>query len=127
MFDHEGPAVTSAMCDLTIRVFAHLDITSPMYAEKSLAYMQRILRGAALKKYREVMIIYRKSAKELAGDEWNLGKLEGLYTENFWTWDKTDNTGYDVHSLFNWDEHVEFERESWLELGKCMWRKHQSV
>ena len=49
MFDHEGPVVISDMRDKTVGMFEHLDITSPMDVENRLAYMQRILRGAALK------------------------------------------------------------------------------
>ena len=48
MFDHEGPAVISAMRDLTVGVFDHPDITSPMDVGESLAYMQLILKGSAL-------------------------------------------------------------------------------
>ena len=51
-FDHEEPVVINAMRDLTVGVFEHLDITSPMDVETNLAYMQRILRGDVLKKYR---------------------------------------------------------------------------
>ena len=36
-----------------------------------------------------------QSAKEFAGDEWNLGDMTGLSAEDFWTWSKTDTTGYD--------------------------------
>ena len=63
MFDHEGPAVISAIRDLTVGVFEHLDITSPMDVGNRLAYTQSILRGAALKKYQEVLVICRHSAK----------------------------------------------------------------
>ena len=61
MFNHEGPKVISAMRDLTAGVFEHLEITSPMDVDKSLAYTQRIIRGAALKKYREVLVTCRQS------------------------------------------------------------------
>ena len=58
------------MRDITIGVFEHLNITSPMDVDKRLAYTQRILRGATLKKYQEVLVTCRQSAKELTGDEW---------------------------------------------------------
>ena len=83
------------MRNLTVGVFDHLDTTSPIDAEKRLAYTQRILRGAALKKYREVLVTCRQSAKELAGDEWTLGNITGIDVEYFWTWEKTDTTVYD--------------------------------
>ena len=70
--------------------------------------MQRILRGASLKKYREVLVACRQSAKELAGDEWGLGKLEGLSTEAFWVWAKTDTMGCDRHAYLDRDKCIDF-------------------
>ena len=87
----------SAMCNLTAGVFRHLEITSPMYVKKRLDYTQRILRGAALKKYQEVLVTCRQSEKELAGDEWTLGGLTGLSAEDFWNLEKTDTMVYDGH------------------------------
>ena len=63
MFDHEGSAVISAMRNVTVKVFEHLKITSPMDVEKRIAYTQRILRGTALKKYRDVMVTCRQLEK----------------------------------------------------------------
>ena len=97
-FDQEGPVVIGAMRDLTSRVFEHLDITSPMDAKKRLAYTQRILRGDALKKYRDVLVTCRQLENDLAGDEWTLGDLTGLSMEEFWNWSKTDTTEYDGHT-----------------------------
>ena len=115
------------MRDLTVGVFERINITSPMDVEKRIAYTQHILRGSVLKKYREVLVTCRQSAKELAGDEWTFGKLTGLSTEDFWTWAKTYITGYDRHDYLARDKCVDFERELWFELGNCMWRKHQSI
>ena len=99
MFDHEGPVVIGAMSDLAVGVFEHLNITSPIYMYKRLACTQRILRGAALKKYREVMVTCKQSAKELAGYKWNVRKLTGLSAEAFWTWHNTNITEYDRHTF----------------------------
>ena len=44
MFDHEVPAVVSAIRYLTSEVFEHLDITSPMEVYQRIAYTQRILK-----------------------------------------------------------------------------------
>ena len=49
-FNHEGPAVVSAMHKLNIGVFEHLYITSPMYMDQRVANMQSIMRGDSLKK-----------------------------------------------------------------------------
>ena len=61
MFNHEGPVVISAILYLTVRVFEQLDISSTVDVDNMLAYTQRILRGAALKKYREVLVTCRLS------------------------------------------------------------------
>ena len=71
-------------------MFEHLDITSPMDVYQRVAYTKRIPKGAVIQNYREVMVKSRKLAKELTGDEWNLGELAGLSVDNFWDWDKTD-------------------------------------
>ena len=98
-----------------------------MDVEKRLAYTQRIPRGSPLKKNREILMTVRQLAKDLAGDEWNLGELTELSAEDFWTWAKTDTTGNDVNDYLTWDKCVNFERGLWFELGKCIGRKHQSV
>ena len=115
------------MRDVAIGVFEHLDVTSPSYVDKRLAYTKRILRGSVIKKYREVLVGFRQSAKELVGNEWTLGELTWISAEDFWTWVKTDTTGYDGHDYLARDKCVDFERELWFELGKCMWKKDRSV
>ena len=90
-------------------------------------YTQSILRGSALKKYREVLVACKQLEKELAEDEWDIGKLAGLSTEDFWTWANTDTKAYDRHPFLARDKCVNFERELWFEFGKCMWRKNRSV
>ena len=44
------------MRDPTFGVFDHLKITSPMDVDQRVAYIQGILKGDALKKYREVLV-----------------------------------------------------------------------
>ena len=107
MFDHEEPAVISAMRNLNVGVFEHIKITSPVDLYNILAHMQPILRGAALKKYREVLVTYRQWTKELTGDGLNLGKLAWLSAEAFWTWDKIDTTGYDGNPFLAQDKCVD--------------------
>ena len=51
------------MRDLHVGVFENLEITTPMDVEKRIAYTQRILRGTALKKYRDVMVTCRQLEK----------------------------------------------------------------
>ena len=52
--------------------------------------------------------------------------MSRVSTEEFWTWEKSDTIGYDGHAYLAINKCVEVKRELWLELGKCMWRKHQS-
>ena len=89
--------------------------------------MQRIIRRAALKEYREVLVACSQSEMEVVGDEWNLGKLAGISAEAFQTWAKMNTTGYDEHIFLALDKCVDFKKDLWFELGKCIWRKHRSV
>ena len=66
------------MRDLTVGVFEHLEITSIMDVIRRVAYTQRILKGAAINNYREVLVGSRHLEKELDVDEWKLDKLGGL-------------------------------------------------
>ena len=93
-FDHEGTAVVNAMYDLTSGLFEHLEITSPMDVDKRVAYTQRILRGTALWKYKDVQLKCKQLAKDLARDIWILGKLKELSKDILWTWAKCGGIGY---------------------------------
>ena len=95
-FDHEGPTVFSATRKLTSGVFEHLVITSPLDVYQRVAFMQLILRGSVLNKYKAVLLDCKQSSNDLAGDKWNLGDLKGISTDDFWTWDKCDRITYDV-------------------------------
>ena len=61
------------------------------------------------------------------GDEWTLGDLSRVSTDDFWTWAKSDTIRYDRHAYLAIDKCVDFERELWFDLRKCMWRKNRSV
>ena len=78
------------MCNLTYVVFENLDIISLMDLYQRVAYMQCILRGSALQNHKTVLAECKQSAKELAGDKWDLGVLKGLSTDDFWDWAKKD-------------------------------------
>ena len=82
------------MCNLTSGVFENREITYPMEVDQSIAYMQRILRGAALKKYKAVLMECKESAKDPIGEKYTLGDLKVLSTEEFWTWDRSDEISY---------------------------------
>ena len=83
MLNCEGPAVVNAIFDLTSVVFRHLYINSPMDVDQRMAYMQRIPRGAVIKKYKAVLLEYNQLAKALAGEKWTLGELKGISTDEF--------------------------------------------
>ena len=81
-----------------------------MDVDQRIFYTHGIFKGSALNKYREVLATCRQSANELAGDEWNLRELVGLFADDFLTWEKLDTTGYDVHAYLRRDKCVNFER-----------------
>ena len=83
MFDHEVPAVISAMRDITVGVFENIEITSVMDVYARIKYMKRILRGPALNKYWHVLAECKESEKELAGDKLSLGMEKVVSMEQF--------------------------------------------
>ena len=97
-FNHEGTAVVNAMRDLTSGVFEHLDIPYHMDVDQRVAYTHCILIGAALKKYKAVLVECKPLAKDIVGYKWYLVVLKEISTEYFWTWTKKDGIGYDRYS-----------------------------
>ena len=69
--------MVSTMCDLTCGVFEHLEITSTMDVNQRISYTQRLLRGAALKKYKSVLMECKESAKDIPGEQVDPRKFEG--------------------------------------------------
>ena len=55
-FNHKVPAVACVMRNLTIGVFEHLEIAPPLFVDEKVNYMQRLLRGLALKKYKKILV-----------------------------------------------------------------------
>ena len=71
-----------------------------MGVDRGVAFMQRILIGDALKKYREFLVGSRQLVRELDGDEWNLRKLGG----------HTDTKGHEGYLLLAQYKCVNFKR-----------------
>ena len=63
----------------------------------------------------------------LARDSWDLGALKDLSRDNLCTWTKKDRTGYDSYTYLRLYKCIYFKKDLWLELVKCMWRKHRTV
>ena len=80
-----------------------------------------------LKKYKAVLLEFKKAAKDLAVDHWTLVKLKGVSTDNFCPLSKSDGVGYDGDSYLLLDKCVEFKKYIWFELRNSMWRKHGIV
>ena len=79
--------MVNGMRDITSRVFEHLEITYPMNVHQFIAYMQRILRGYALKKYKAFLLECKQLGKDLVGDKWTLGDLKGISMDDLCNWD----------------------------------------
>ena len=98
-----------------------------MKVDQRVLYTQTILRRSALNKYKTVLLECNQSVKDITGDKWTLGYLKDLFTEDFYNWDKSDGLAYDGDAYLVMEKYVNFDKDIWFELGKCMWRKHRSV
>ena len=66
------------MRDLTVGVFEHLEITSPMDDDKRIKYTQNILSVTSLKKYKQILVGCKESEKGLSGDQWDMGVTKNV-------------------------------------------------
>ena len=69
----------------------------------------------------------KELAKDIAGDKWTLVYLRELSTDNFWYWENSDGLEDNRDAYLGLYKCVDFNKELWFELGKCMWRKYHSV
>ena len=74
-----------AMREITIRVFEHLDITSPLNVYKRMNYMQSLLRGSTIKKYKTILTECKENTKGIAGYQWKINEVKDVTMERFWT------------------------------------------
>ena len=51
MFNYDGSSAINVVCDLTVGLFKHMDITSNLDLDISIKYMERIMRVPALKNF----------------------------------------------------------------------------
>ena len=125
--DHMGPALVCAMHDLTSRVFEYLEITSTMVVDKRVNYIQRLLRGLSLKKYKIDLAECKESENSSAGDQWALGATKDVTMDKLWTCTKLDGVDASGYVYLGADMCLNFKKDIWLYLRKSMWKKHQSV
>ena len=89
--------------------------------------MEHIRIGAAINKYKAVLLECNQLAKDLTGDKWTLGELKGISTDDFWNWTKKNGLAYDRYTYLRLKKYVNSEKEIWFDFGKAMWRKHRRV
>ena len=56
-FDHEGTTMVSAMHDLTVGIFEHLNIMAKTDVDQRVKYTEHILTGPNLKKYHAILLV----------------------------------------------------------------------
>ena len=74
-------AVVHAMHNLISGVFEHLKIIYLLNVYKRVNYMQSLLRGPALKKYKTVMGGCKELAKGISGYQWTLDATKDVTME----------------------------------------------
>ena len=86
MFKHTGHDVILKTINLTVRVFGHLETTSPLDVDKMVNYTQHIMRGPSFKKNNTVLAECKDSAKGVARYQWMIFPTNDVTMERFWTW-----------------------------------------
>ena len=88
------------MCDITVGVFEHIDITPKIDLDIRIKYTEHILRGPALKKFRQVLLKCKDPAKGLSGYQWSLALEKVLpCSSSVLGTRRMDVTGWDNPSL----------------------------
>ena len=126
-FYHEGTTIVNAMRDLRVGIFEHLNIISWSDVDERIKFIERILKGATLKKFRAVLLYCKGNIVLEAGENWNLGKPNEVSMENFWTFEKADVLDTNGQEISTEDHCNNIERNLWFQIGKSIWKNHQSL
>ena len=105
------------MHDLNSGVFEHLEIAATLDVDQRVNYMQRLLRGSAIKKYKTVLKECKESVKDISGYHWALGKAKYVTMGQFYTWEKVYGIDNDGDANLGVDKCINFEKEIWFDLG----------
>ena len=85
-----------------------------MDVDKSVEYIERILRVSVLKKYIKVLVHFKDSVKGLDGYQWTLGSAKGFSMEEFWVWAKLCAINIAIYLFSVLDCSAYFEKYLWF-------------
>ena len=73
------------------------------------------------------MLGFKKLVEDIVGENWILSDLKALSIEELFTWSKSDGLSYDGDSYLVMKTLVDFDKEFWFKLVKCMRTNKRSV
>ena len=68
-FNHERPTMVNAMCDLTVRLFDHMDIMVKIVLDIRIDYTEYILTVPEMEKYRTTLMVFKETARVYVGEQ----------------------------------------------------------
>ena len=90
-------------------------------------FIGRFLKGTDSTKFRNAVISYKDIARDKAGNQWSLGKPEGVCLEDFWAFWNTNVIGcYDDDTTAE-DSCINLDQALWFMLGRSSHKKHLSM
>ena len=69
---------------MTVRIFENLGITTWKCIDKRWMYIDQVLKGPALTKFRNYVLASKDISRDEYGDQWGLGYPEDVCSEDFW-------------------------------------------
>ena len=72
-------------------------------------------------------MVCKEVARGYAGYQWTFRVTNDVIMEEIWTWENQDGLESDSDPIREVERREDFKKELCLELGKSMWRNHQSV
>ena len=127
MFYHERPIVVGVLCNLTVWILEHLNITSWENIDQRWIYFEQALRVSDLKKFINDALSFRDTAKADLGDHFNLGKTKDVKPEYLWAFYKADRLDEDGDELTGKERFIYLYQDLWFHVGRSMWNMHQNM
>ena len=112
---------------MTVSIFEHLGITTWKDIYQRWMFIENVLKGQDLTKFRNAMLAFKELFRSENGYHWGLGKPEYMCSDYFWELFKTNGLGYNGEDTTAEDRCIELDRSIWFILGKLMQKKHHNV
>ena len=90
-------------------------------------YVEQVLKGPALTKFRNDMLVCKELVRNETGYHWDLGEPEDVAFDDLWAFWKIGGLWDSGDDITDKDRYIDIERALCFILGRSMWKRYHNV